>query len=146
GRPARCQAGAEQLPDEHRHGAGRDGPEGQCIAVVNFEPDANGGELQTEDGHRDGDDQQGDEEGGAEVTSRAFSTPGRPRKPVGRNSRARISRVKAATSVYWSPKMSAPKASATPSTRPPSMAPGMLTMPPSTAAVNGLMPARKPMW
>ncbi|KEA43050.1 hypothetical protein CR64_04000 [Pseudomonas aeruginosa] len=64
--------------------------------------------------------------------------------PVGRNSSTRISRPKATTSLYWSPNTSAPKASATPSSRPPSMAPGMLPMPPSTAAVNALIPARKP--
>ncbi|MNF75866.1 hypothetical protein D3C84_579570 [compost metagenome] len=40
--------------------------------------------------------------------------------------------------------MSAPNASATPNTSPPSMAPGILPMPPSTAAVKAFRPTRKP--
>ncbi|MCY1457563.1 hypothetical protein D9M71_748690 [compost metagenome] len=40
--------------------------------------------------------------------------------------------------------MSAPNASATPNTSPPSMAPGMLPIPPNTAAVKALRPTRKP--
>src|SRR5690606_7968123 len=136
----------EKLPEEHRHGGGGDGPQRAGAGAVHFQLDAHGGQLEAEHRIGHGQHQQGAEEGDLEVLAvHTFSTSGRPRMPVGRNSSTSTSRLKATTSLYWSPKMSAPKASATPSTRPPSMAPGMLPMPPSTAAVNALMPARKPM-
>src|SRR5690606_21224654 len=145
GRPAGGQTRAEQLPDEHGHGAGGDDPESRGVGAMYLDVDADRGELQAKYRNRHCDDQQGAEEGCAQIASHTFSTSGRPRMPVGRNSNTRISRVNATTSLYWSPKISAPKASATPSTRAPSMAPGMLPMPPSSAAVTALMPARKPM-
>src|SRR5690606_27496650 len=73
-----------------------------------------------------------------------FSTSGRPRMPLGRNSSTRISTLKATPSLYSALKQPAVRASATPRSSPPSTAPGMLPMPPSTAAVNALSPAMKP--
>src|SRR5690606_20816722 len=74
-----------------------------------------------------------------------FSTSGLPSSPVGRNSRMSTSRLNATISLYCDEIYAAAKVSARPSSTPPSMAPGMLPMPPSTAAVKALMPARKPM-
>src|SRR5439155_1613573 len=75
-----------------------------------------------------------------------------PRSPLGRKIRIRIRIEKAKMSLYSAPnapavrsdRYEAAKASSRPSTRPPSIAPGMLPMPPSTAAVNALSPGMKP--
>ena len=49
------------------------------------------------------------------------------------------------TSLYAGSMKVTARLSITPSNSPPSMAPRMLPMPPSTAAVNALSPAEKPM-
>src|SRR5690554_6689461 len=74
-----------------------------------------------------------------------FSTSGLPRSPVGRNSRMSTSRLNATISLYCEEIYAAANVSARPSSTPPSMAPGILPIPPSTAAVNALIPAKKPM-
>ena len=51
----------------------------------------------------------------------------------------------AATSLYSTEKYADQNVSIRPIARPPSIAPGSEPMPPSTAAVNALMPATKPM-
>src|SRR5690606_31919068 len=79
------------------------------------------------------------------VTHYTFSTSGLPSKPVGRNSSMKTSSRKATISLYWDEIYAAAKVSAKPRSTPPSMAPGMLPIPPSTAAVHALMPAMKPM-
>src|SRR5690606_24276568 len=136
----------QQLPAEHEHGHGGDGPQHGWAGAMHFQLDADHRELEAEYRIGHGQHQQCAEKGGLEIAAHhTFSTSGRPRMPVGRNSSTSTRRLKATTSLYWSPKRSAPKASAMPSSRPPSMAPGMLPIPPSTAAVNALMPARKPM-
>ncbi|KAG1317381.1 hypothetical protein G6F63_015691 [Rhizopus arrhizus] len=48
-------------------------------------------------------------------------------------------------SLYCDEIYAAANVSARPSSTPPSMAPGILPIPPSTAAVKALMPAKKPM-
>src|SRR5713101_5454112 len=77
-----------------------------------------------------------------------------PRRPLGRKIRMRMRMENARMSLYSAPKAppvsseryEAAKASRTPSTSPPSMAPGMLPMPPSTAAVKALSPGMKPVY
>src|SRR5262249_21488946 len=69
-----------------------------------------------------------------------------PSRPLGRKMRIRISIENAKMSLYSAPnappvsseRYDAANASKSPSTRPPTIAPGMLPMPPSTAAVNAL--------
>src|SRR5439155_18582794 len=69
-----------------------------------------------------------------------------PRSPLGRKIRIRIRMENATMSLYSAPKAppvssdryEAANASSSPRTRPPIIAPGMLPMPPSTAAVNAL--------
>src|SRR5206468_450094 len=76
-----------------------------------------------------------------------------PRRPLGRKIRIRISSEKARMSLYSAPnappvsseRYDAANASRSPRTRPPTIAPGMLPMPPSTAAVNALSPGMKPL-
>src|SRR5262249_16886147 len=83
------------------------------------------------------------------------TTPSRtaaPRRPFGRKIRMRMRMEKAKMSLYSAPKAppvrreryEAAKDSSNPRTRPPSMAPGMLPMPPRTAAVKALSPGMKP--
>src|SRR5262249_21250861 len=74
-----------------------------------------------------------------------FSTSGRPSSPVGMKIRTTIRIENAATSLYSTEKEADHKVSISPSASPPSIAPGSEPMPPSTAAVNALMPATKPM-
>src|SRR5690606_15099573 len=95
----------------------------------------------TEDEHDHGGYQRGFEI----AQQHTFSTSGRPRRPLGRTSSTRNGTLKATTSLYSALKNPAVSASATPSRMPPSTAPGMLPMPPSTAAVKALSPAMKPM-
>src|SRR4030095_14177971 len=74
-----------------------------------------------------------------------------PSRPLGRKMRIRISIENAKMSLYSAPtappvsseRYDAANASRSPSTRPPTIAPGMLPMPPSTAAVNALRPGMK---
>src|SRR6185369_10023134 len=70
-----------------------------------------------------------------------------PSRPVGLNTSTRISTENENTSFHSEPTpgMTVPNDSSSPSTRPPSMAPGIEPMPPITAAVNALSPIRKPM-
>src|SRR5581483_10642087 len=68
-----------------------------------------------------------------------------PSRPVGRTMRTTTRMPKAKTSCHRPPSNDAPYFSSTPSNRPPSRAPRMLPMPPSTAAVNALIPGRNPM-
>src|SRR5581483_3471059 len=69
-----------------------------------------------------------------------------PRMPVGRNSRTSTRTTKLMTSVHCAPMKLrlAPRTSASPSSRPPIMAPRMLPIPPSTAAANALTPGVNP--
>ena len=53
--------------------------------------------------------------------------------------------MKTVTSAHWPPKYPAANASVRPTTSPPSIAPGMLPIPPTTAAVKPFSPARNPM-
>ena len=77
-----------------------------------------------------------------------------PRRPLGRKIRIRMRIENAKMSLYSAPKAppvssdryEAAKASSSPSTSPPSIAPGMLPMPPSTAAVKALSPGMKPVY
>jgi hypothetical protein len=69
-----------------------------------------------------------------------------PRSPLGRNTRMRIRIPKTIEFVhrvatYWSL-----IERTTPITIPPSIAPGRLPMPPSTAAVKASIPDRNPSW
>src|SRR5690606_2114541 len=106
--PGIADAVAEQLPAEHGPGSRGDGPQHGRAGAVYFQLDADGGQLQAEYRVGHGQHQQGAEEGGLEVLGvHTFSTSGRPRMPVGRNSSTSTSRLKATTSLYWSPKMSA---------------------------------------
>src|SRR5258706_592968 len=65
----------------------------------------------------------------------------RPSRPLGRNTRTRIRIEKMMTSVQRVAISCPPRDSISPIRMPPSMAPGMLPMPPSTAAVKALKPA-----
>src|ERR1035437_4985830 len=81
----------------------------------------------------------------------ARSTAFSPSRPCGRNTRTRMSRTKAQTSFQGLPPNSPGMywvaiASTMPRTRPPTTAPATLPMPPRTAAVKALRPARNPMW
>ncbi len=67
---------------------------------MHLDADTDGGELQAEHRHRHGDDQQGAEESDTQIAGHTFSTSGRPRMPVGRNSSTSTSRLKATTSLY----------------------------------------------
>src|SRR5262249_5527471 len=87
---------------------------------------------------RGGEDTKAEREPSREPAHRyTFSQSGRdsPRSPVGRNTRVRIRIRKAMTSLKAGFTNVTARLSITPSTRPPSMAPRMLPMPPSTAAV-----------
>src|SRR5207237_5676071 len=74
-----------------------------------------------------------------------FSTSGRPNRPVGRKISTMIRIEKAATSLYSTEKYADHSVSIRPIKSPPSIAPGTEPMPPSTAAVKGLIPATKPL-
>src|SRR5574341_149137 len=74
-----------------------------------------------------------------------FSGMRSPIKPVGRTRRTRIRITNATTSLYSLEMYPAPSPSAMPNTTPPTIAPGMLPIPPKTAAVKALMPATYPM-
>src|SRR5262249_14005401 len=76
--------------------------------------------------------------------AQTFSISGLPSSPVGRKISTMTSTANAATSLYSLEQEPAKKTSIRPISRPPSMAPGSEPMPPSTAAVKALMPARKP--
>src|SRR4029077_4261298 len=92
---------------------------------------------------RDGEDAQAEREPSRGPAHRyTFSQSGRdsPRSPVGRNTSVKIRTRKAMTSLNAGLTNVTARLSMTPSTRPPSMAPRMLPMPPSTAAVNALSP------
>src|SRR6266853_862667 len=88
------------------------------------------------------------------ILDHARSRTTSPRRPLGRKIRIRIRIEKARMSLYSAPKAppvnseryEAAKASRMPSTRPPSMAPGILPIPPSTAAVKALSPGMKPVY
>src|SRR6185295_17722891 len=71
-----------------------------------------------------------------------------PSRPCGRKVSTTTSTTKAHTSFQSDPRgrYSVASASTIPITNPPSTAPRMLPIPPSTAAVKALMPARNPMW
>src|SRR5439155_1302129 len=112
---------------------------------------------QEEDEHRprkarDGPRRQGDEADREDDLDHARPRTTSPRRPLGRKMRMRISTEKAKMSLYSAPKAppvssdryDAANASSRPRTIPPSMAPGMLPMPPSTAAVKALRPGMKP--
>src|SRR5499433_3549855 len=92
------------------------------------------------------------EEAGERIHDQARSRTTSPRRPLGRKIRMRMRMEKAKMSLYSAPKAppvrreryEAAKDSSNPRTRPPSMAPGMLPMPPRTAAVKALSPGMKP--
>src|SRR5262249_15847645 len=94
-------------------------------------------------------DQQRD---GARGLDHARSRTTSPRRPLGRKIRIRIRIENAKMSLYSAPKAppvssdryDAANASSRPSTRPPIIAPGMLPMPPSTAAVKAFSPGMNP--
>src|SRR5262249_59732816 len=75
-----------------------------------------------------------------------------PSRPLGRKIRITMSTENAKMSLYSAPKAppvsseryDAASASSNPSPSPPRMAPGMLPIPPSTAAVKALRPGRNP--
>src|SRR6266508_793519 len=98
------------------------------------------------DGHLDGD-------GRLRHRYARSSLTRSPRMPVGRKISTSTSARNATTSLSWwaegmpSPTstMLGPNDSTEPSSRPPTTAPGMLPMPPRTAAVNALMPGRNPL-
>ena len=70
---------------------------------------------------------------------------GLPKKPVGKNIRTITSVVNAAISLYSIEIYPDQNVSIKPISNPPSIAPGIDPIPPSTAAVNALIPAKKPM-
>src|SRR3989338_8161104 len=65
-----------------------------------------------------------------------------PSRPVGLNINSKTRTTNANTFFHCDDRYPAPSASSTPNTSPPTMAPGMLPMPPSTAAVNAFSPIR----
>ena len=70
---------------------------------------------------------------------------GLPRKPVGKKIKVTIRILKAATSLYSPPIYPDHIVSISHMINPPNIAPGKEPMPPSTAAVNALIPAKNPM-
>src|SRR3989304_8777363 len=74
-----------------------------------------------------------------------FSGIRSPSRPVGLKIRIRISTIKANASLYSLDIYAAPRLSSMPRRNPPNTAPWMLPIPPSTAAVNALIPATYPM-
>src|SRR2546428_663326 len=72
------------------------------------------------------------------------STTRSPSRPRGLTTRMIIRIAKATTSFHRLEKYPAARPSMIPKRKPPRTAPGMLPMPPSTAAVNALSPMRKP--
>src|SRR5919198_382910 len=97
---------------------------------------------------REGDGGRGENPVKAHARSRTIS----PSRPLGRKMRITMSIEKAKMSLYSAPnappvrsdRYEAAKASRSPRTRPPSIAPGMLPMPPSTAAVKAFNPGMNP--
>ena len=73
-----------------------------------------------------------------------FSISGLPKNPVGKNISTTTKTVKAAISLYSIEIYPDQKTSIKPISKPPNIAPGIEPMPPSTAAVNALIPAKKP--
>src|SRR5690606_1361687 len=132
----------EGLEDENdRHADQHHVPFGLEVRLL-----ATAHDLQPERGRDDHAGHDGRDHGILDVTEHyTFSTSGLPSSPVGRNSRMSTRRLNATVSLYCEEMYAAAKVSARPSSTPPNMAPGMLPIPPSTAAVNALMPARKPM-
>src|SRR5262249_12356298 len=108
-------------------------------------------EQEDEDGARergDGEGGQPDQRHRDQRSDHARSRTTSPRSPLGRKMRIRISIEKARMSLYSAPKAppvsneryAAANASSRPRTSPPTIAPGMLPIPPSTAAVNAFSP------
>ncbi|MNF81548.1 hypothetical protein D3C84_638250 [compost metagenome] len=102
--PGGAQLAAEQLPEEHGDRAAEYGPEHGRAGALDLQLDADGGEFQAHYRIGHGQHQQGAEDGGLEVVldrgTHTFSTSGRPRMPVGRNSSTSTSRLNATTSLY----------------------------------------------
>ena len=73
-----------------------------------------------------------------------FSISGLPKKTVGKNIKTITKVVKAAISLYSIEMYPDQKVSINPINNPPSIAPGIDPIPPNTAAVNALIPAKKP--
>src|ERR1700681_654816 len=73
-----------------------------------------------------------------------FSGTLMPNNPVGRNTSVAIRIPKMRTSVHDESKHESEKARTNPMMRPPSAAPGMLPIPPNTAAVKAISPVMKP--
>ena len=72
-------------------------------------------------------------------------TSGLPRKPVGKNIKTTINTLNAATSLYSIETYPDHIVSISPINNPPNIAPGKDPIPPRTAAVKALIPAKKPM-
>src|SRR5205823_14518273 len=113
-----------------------------------------------EEEHEDGPGKCGDRERrqanqrhGDQRPDHARSRTTSPSSPLGRKIRIKISIEKARMSLYSAPnappvsseRYAAAKASRSPRTSPPSIAPGMFPIPPSTAAVNAFRPGMKPL-
>src|SRR5690606_34739519 len=94
------QTVAKQLPDEHQRGGDGNGPQGAGRGAFDLQADADHAELEAEKGVGDQQQEHGAEDCGLEVPTHTFSTSGRPRIPVGRNSSTSTSRLKATTSLY----------------------------------------------
>ena len=73
-----------------------------------------------------------------------FSRMFLPNNPAGRNNRMTIKIMKAAASRNVEDRKPLTSASMTPSRMPPTMAPGITPIPPSTAATNALRPGMMP--
>ena len=73
-----------------------------------------------------------------------FSMSGLPKNPVGKKISVTIKTEKAATSLYSDEIYPDHITSINPMINPPNIAPGNEPIPPSTAAVKALIPARKP--
>ncbi|MNG26424.1 hypothetical protein D3C84_1114170 [compost metagenome] len=102
--PGGAQLAAEQLPEEHGNRAAEYGPEYGRAGALDLQFDADGGQLQAHYRIGHGQHQQGAEDSHLEVFldrgTHTFSTSGRPRMPVGRNSSTSTSRLNATTSLY----------------------------------------------
>lgn len=94
----------QQLPEEDQRSGATDAPEFEGGSAFDAQADTDGAEFQAQ--YRVGDDQhqQGAENRGFEILgnggAHTFSTSGRPRMPVGRNSSTSTSRLNATTSLY----------------------------------------------
>src|SRR5690606_24031415 len=137
---------AEQLEQEHRHRGQQD--RDHCGGVGAGQHHIGAPGFQVEPENRVGNDEcnNGTKQCVPEILSshQIFSTSGLPSRPVGLKSKIRISRPKDTTSLYSPLRYPEVMLSETPRISPPSMAPGMLPMPPRTAAVNAFRPAMKP--